>query len=934
MRSKSVLFWIAVIVTASFYFLVFPHRTLWGQPGRERQAEQSETQGSLCALNAAGSALGWCPLIHTEVNAEISGILSRVTVRQDFRNLFAVPIEAVYTFPLPHDAAVDDMTIHIGARTIRSVIKRREEAAAVYQQARAQGKLAALLDQERPNIFTQQVANILPGQNVEVTISYVETLKYENHGYSFVFPTVVGPRYIPGTPVGKEGGGWSPDTHKVPDASKITPPVVPPGMRAGHDISISVTIESGVPFTNLRSPQHEVAVSRRDSHSALVRLADKAVIPNKDFILSYDVAGASLGDALVTHRVAGDGYFMLILQPPQRVAPEQVVPKEVVFLLDTSGSMQGFPIEKAKETMSLVLRGLYAHDCFNLITFSGDTRILFPQPVPATAENLARAMAFLSMSHGSGGTEMMRAIRAALQPSDEQGHVRIVCFMTDGQVGNDLDIISEVQKHPNSRIFAFGIGSSTNRFLLDRIAEEGRGAVEYVTLADDADAAARRFHERIRNPLLTDIRLEWGGAPVTEIYPRQIPDLFSTAPVVVCGRYGRGGRALLRLSAQAGAGDYVRELAIPLPDNEPQHDVLATLWARKRIDALMAQDFAGMQHGRLRDDIREAIIQLGLQHRLMTQFTSFVAVENRVVTEGGKPVTVQVPVEMPEGVSYAGVFGGVIGGIPGGVFGGVIGGIPGGVVGGVVGGVAPQQRVTVDPTKFVAPTVIPKNIPPPVDEPPVVGVSGVSGGVLGGMPPPLPPPRPKKVEPMRVGGNVQESKLIRKVEPVYPELARRARVEAMIILEISVDEQGNVNAARVVRGHPLLDEAAVQAVKQWKYSPTLLNGAPVPVIATVTMIFENPGKPRLDLAVAEAIARFKAGQSPAPMEQRFIKDGKAQIKLTVSHDNAQSKAAIRALGFEAVSWPQGATTVVGRLAIDKLEALLDLDFVVYVEFAR
>jgi Ca-activated chloride channel family protein len=493
MRSKSVLFWIAVMATASFFFLVLPNRLLWSQPAGEQQGESRETQGSLGARNPTGSALGWCPLIHTEVNAEISGILSRVTVRQDFQNSFRVPIEAVYTFPLPHDAAVDDMTIHVGARTIRGVIKRREEAAAVYQQARAQGKLAALLDQERPNIFTQQVANILPGQNVEVTISYVETLKYDNGGYSFVFPMVVGPRYIPGMPVGKEGGGWSPDTHKVPDASKITPPVVPPGMRAGHDISISVTIESGVPFTNLRSSQHEVVVSRRDTHSALVQMADKAAIPNKDFILSYDVAGASIGDGLVTHRTAGDGYFMLILQPPQRVAPEQVVPKEVVFLLDTSGSMQGFPIEKAKETMGLVLSGLYEHDCFNLITFSGDTRILFPRPVPATQENLASALAFLSMSRGGGGTEMMRAIRAALQSSDDQGHVRIVCFMTDGEVGNDMEIISEVQRHANARIFAFGIGSSVNRFLLDRIAQEGHGEVEYVTLADDAGAAARRF---------------------------------------------------------------------------------------------------------------------------------------------------------------------------------------------------------------------------------------------------------------------------------------------------------------------------------------------------------------------------------------------------------------------------------------------------------
>jgi Ca-activated chloride channel family protein len=210
---------------------------------------------------------------------------------------------------------------------------------------------------------------------------------------------------------------------------------------------------------------------------------------------------------------------MLILQPPRHVVPEQVVPKELVFVLDSSGSMQGFPIEKAKEAISLALRGLYVHDTFNLMTFSGETRILFPQPVPATPANLARAQAFLASSYGSGGTEMMQAIHAALEPADEPGHVRIVCFMTAGLVGNDLEILSEVRNHPNARVFTFGIGSSVNRFLLHRMAEEGRGAAEVVSLTDDADVAVRRFHERIRNPLLTEIALAWSGAPVTNVYP-------------------------------------------------------------------------------------------------------------------------------------------------------------------------------------------------------------------------------------------------------------------------------------------------------------------------------------------------------------------------------------------------------------------------------
>jgi Ca-activated chloride channel family protein len=859
--------------------------------------EAPDTQGCLMALDAAGGSLGPCPLVHTDVKAEISGILTRVTVRQDFQNLFGNPIEAVYTFPLPHNAAVDDMTIHVGRRTILGIIKRREEAKAIYEQARAQGQLAALLDQERPNIFSQQIANILPGQNLEIVISYVETLKYENGGYSFVFPMVVGPRYIPGRPIGKEAGGWSHDTSKVPDASRITPPVTLPGTRAGHDLSIEVSIDSGVPFTNLRSTQHEMVVLRRDTHSALAQLADRAVIPNKDFTLSYDVAGAMLQDGLVTHRVGADGYFMLILQPPRSFVPEQVVPKELVFVLDTSGSMQGFPIEKAKETMMMALGGLYPHDTFNLITFSGDTRILFPQPVPATPANLASAQALLASSYGSGGTEMMRAIRAALEPSDEQGHVRIVCFMTDGLVGNDMEIISEVQKHPNARVFAFGIGNSPNRFLLDKIAEEGRGAVEYVTLAGDAPAAAQRFHERIRNPLLTDIRLEWSGVTVAEIYPQRLPDLFSAEPVVICGRYARGGTAFLRLRGRSGTDDFVRDLRIPLPEIEAQHEVLAKLWARKRIDALMAEDLAGMQSGNMRADLREAIVKLGLQHRLMTQFTSFVAVEERIVTEGGKPKRIEAPVEMPEGIRYEGVFG-----------------------------------VQVDRTRFVAPSSVPQVVGVAGIVGGVVGgsVGGVSGGMLGGAPPPPPqdlpalPPVPRKAEPMRVGGNVQESKLLHRVEPVYPESAKRARVFGMVMLEVRVDENGNVTEARVVQGHPLLDDAAINAVKQWQYSPTYLNGNPVPVIATATVIFRpaEESRPRLEPVVSTAIAKFKAGQGWSAAESSFIRNGKAEISLTMESRSEQLMARLRAAGFEVISWPESSRTAIGRIAVEKLESLL------------
>jgi Ca-activated chloride channel family protein len=264
---------------------------------------------------------------------------------------------------------------------------------------------------------------------------------------------------------------------------------------------------------------------------------------------------------------------------------------------------------------------------------------------------MRKAQAFLSASEGYGGTEMMKAIKASLDPSDAQDHVRIVCFMTDGYVGNDMEIISEVQKHPNARVFAFGIGSSVNRFLLDKMSEFGRGEVEYVSLTDDGSAAAKRFHERVRNPLLTDISVDWNGLPVSDVYPQRIPDLFGSKPVILTGRYTGAGSGIIRLKGKMAGREFVREIAVNFPEAELQHNVLSSLWARSRIDDLMGQDYNGAQQGSLKPELQETITNLGLEYRLMTQFTSFVAVEEMIVTDGGQPRRIDVPVEVPEGVN-------------------------------------------------------------------------------------------------------------------------------------------------------------------------------------------------------------------------------------------------------------------------------------------
>jgi Ca-activated chloride channel homolog len=799
-------------------------------------AQTGETSGSLAALDRAGRAKGACPLKHTDVKAEISGFISRVVVTQQFQNPFKEKIEAVYVFPLPQNSAVDDMTMIIGERTVRGKILAREEARQVYETAKSSGQVAGLLDQERPNIFTQSVANILPGEQVKITISYVETLRYVDGAYEFVFPMVVGPRYIPGRtlpPPGSQGG--------VSDASRISAKMLPPNTRSGHDISLEVALDAGLIIDDISSKTHLVDVERPDPRSARLRLKENSTIPNKDFILRYDVATQAIQDAVLTHRSERGGFFTMILQPPERIRVADVTPKELVFVLDTSGSMSGFPIEKAKETMRLALDSLNPADTFNLITFSGDTRILFPEPVPATAENLRKAQAFLSSHNGAGGTEMMKAIEAALKPSDDQSHIRVVCFMTDGYVGNDMEIIAEVQKHPNARVFAFGIGNSVNRFLLDKMAEAGRGEVEYVGLNDDGSAAARRFHERVRNPLLTDISIDWNGLPVADVYPQRVPDLFSAGPLVVTGRYTGPGRATIRLKGKMAGNDFVREIPVEFPETMVSHDVLASLWARARVDDLMGQDYEGAQRDNMRADLKDTITQLGIEYRLMTQFTSFVAVEEMVVTDGGQPRRIDVPVESPEGIATDDAIRIRTGG-PTGFFTTYSGG---------------NMNVRANGGYII---------------------SGSAGGAGAGNP-------------------------------------KQAAAD-LVVLDQALAPAAMVNTAPVV--------TSVTASE-----PKPLNETDAAKAAAEQHRLELLRKLHRSLfAVVERLQKKEALTSAD--EAGFIRNGKAEVQVWLTEKSAANLAELQELGFEVVLDVKNPRLIIGRLSIDKLEALAVLKFVSYV----
>ena len=879
------------------------------------------TEGTLNAFSKKGGSLGACPLKHTDVKVEISGFLSRVKVTQEFENNFTEPIEAVYTFPLSQNSVVDAMTMKIGTRTISGRIMKREEARKIYEAAKTEGKTASLLDQERPNIFTQSVANILPNEKIVIEISYVETLKYEDGSYEFVFPMTVAPRYIPGS---------------VNDAAKISPPIAK--TRAGHDISIEVNLDAGVPIEEIRSNSHQVETLNLSPNNAKITLKDEDKIPNKDFILRYDVTGKRIEDAILTHRTERGGFFTLILQPPDKFQTEDVTPKEIVFVLDTSGSMSGFPIEKAKEAIKLSLEGLYPNDTFNLITFAGDTAILFDKPVLATQANLEKAQAFLESRQGSGGTEMMTAIKAALEPSDATDHIRIVCFMTDGEVGNDTEIIAEVQKHKNARVFSFGIGSSVNRFLLDKIAEEGNGEAEYVALTDEGSKAAKKFYERVRTPLLTDISIDWNGFPVADVYPNKIRDLFSAKPVILHGRYTKAASGTIRLKGKVSGQDFVRDIPINLPESESANDVLATLWARTRIDELTKQDY-----NNAKPEIQQMITNIGLEYRLLTQFTSFVAVEEVIRTVGGQPKLVEVPVNLPEGMTND----------------------------------SPFRRLEIITSLQRPPSVsFGKNS---------VSGKGKGSGIGGGngsavvlsrsrnltySAPSPPPPSPPKI----ISGGVVNAKATVLITPSYPAAARAVRASGAVNVQVLIDESGNIVVANAVSGHPLLRQVAEQAAMQSKFMPIMLSGKPIKVTGIIIYNFINPKDAGdINISVSETtiantdeptaitpemkaeaekrenevkyrqmladkfhfwvfalVYRWQKGETALTAnDAKFVKDSKADVQIWLTAKSPEAIEKLKNLGF-SIADDKNAKFIVGRIAVKKLVDLAEIAEVQYV----
>lgn len=610
-------------------------------------AEGEEGLGGLYVVSEDGERQVF-PLKHTEVKAKIAGNLSRVEVTQSFENPFGNPLEAVYIFPLPDEAAVDDMEIKIGDRIIKGDIKEREVARKIYEDAKRQGQTAGLLEQERANIFTQSLANIKPGEKIDVTIRYTESLKFEGGEYEFVFPMVVGPRYISGDSV--DGAG---NTNSIPDAAQITPPILPPGRRSGHDIGVTVEIDAGVPIAKVSSPSHQISTSNA-GQIFRVELSKQDAIPNKDLILRYRLGGEKTAATVLSQADARGGHFALYLIPALEYQSNEIVPKDVVLLMDTSGSQSGDPLAKSKELMRRFIAGLNPEDTFTIIDFANAATTLSATPLANTAQNRQRAIAYIDRLQANGGTELLNGIQTMLSfPAAPEGRLRSIVLVTDGYIGNEAQVIAEVQQQlkPGNRLYSFGVGSSPNRFVLNRLAEVGRGTVRVVRQDEPTAEVAQEFSEQINNPVLTNIEVTWeGGGSSPQIYPMSPPDLFAQQPLVLFGRKSDRASGRLRVRGiTAGGGRYER--VFPINFESGGNPAIPQLWGRHRIKELMNQMYGGETVSGVK-----AVTDTAIAYRLLSQYTAFVAVSEEIrVNPDGTTQRVEVPVELPEGMSYEGM---------------------------------------------------------------------------------------------------------------------------------------------------------------------------------------------------------------------------------------------------------------------------------------
>ncbi|MBN1254787.1 MAG: VWA domain-containing protein [Deltaproteobacteria bacterium] len=608
-----------------FLMCILPLTTSYG-------AEKAKVLSPYFFVQSEDPSVDPFPLLETKAKVDIAGVIAEIELTQVYKNEGKRTIEAIYCFPLGTKSAIHAMRMRIGDRIIEAKIEERLTAKRIYDQAKQEGKVASLLEQERPNVFQMKVANIMPGDRIEVKVSYTELLVPEKGIYEFVFPTVVGPRYSNK----QEGDAKDNDTW-------LKTPYLHEGEEPPYACDITANLRTGIPLSNVWVSSHKVAVQKEGDRATIKLAPEEKKGGNKDFILRYTLQGEQIQSGLLLYPGAEENFFLLMLQPPKKVTVGAVPPREYVFIVDVSGSMHGFPLEVSKSLITEIIQNLRKKDYFNILFFASGSQVLSPHPLQATKENVRKAIAMLEGQQGSGGTEILPALKRALALEKKEGLSRIIVTATDGYVAVEKEAFELIRENLNkANFFAFGIGSSVNRYLIEGMARAGKGEPFVVTNQGEATEATKRFAKFIDAPLLTDIEISFQGFDAYDIEPPALPDLFAQRPLILFGKY-RDASGKIRIRGKTVWGGYKKTFAVHTQLEDEGNTALQYLWAREKIARLD-------DYGKIGADVKEEVTKLGLRYHLMTQYTSFVAVDT-IVRDTGEVVTVKQPLPLPEGVT-------------------------------------------------------------------------------------------------------------------------------------------------------------------------------------------------------------------------------------------------------------------------------------------
>lgn len=577
------------------------------------------------------------PLKDTRVEIAVSGVIADVKVVQVYRNEGSRPINASYVFPASTRAAVYGMRMQIGDQVIVAKIKQREQAQQDFEAAKKEGKSASLLEQNRPNVFSMKLANLMPQEQVEIQLYYTELLVPTDGVYEVVFPTVVGPRYASDSEASApKKNGW------------VRTPHLRQGNKPTSPLNISTKINTGVPLQDLTCASHQIAPQWQTPSIANVSLAEEdAFQGNRDFVLRYRLAGEQIASGLILYQGQDENFFLYMAQPPNRVATDEIPPREYIFVVDVSGSMDGFPLNTSKQLLKDLIGKLRPSDYFNVVLFAGDSSVLAPQSLSANQENITRAIQLLEQQRGNGGTELLPAVQQAMT-LPRAGHVsRSLVLVTDGYISGEQGVFDYIRENLDKcNVFSFGIGSSVNRYLIEGVAKAGMGEPFIVTNESEARPIADKFREYIQTPLLTDIKIRSIGFETYDVHPGHLPDLMAQRPIILFGKWRGQVTGAFELSGKTGRGDYVTRFDVATVQPDEANRALRYLWARNRIAEV--SDYGSSQLG---DDQVKEITELGLKYSLLTQYTSFVAVREKVTNTTGSADDVEQPLPLPVGVS-------------------------------------------------------------------------------------------------------------------------------------------------------------------------------------------------------------------------------------------------------------------------------------------